>query len=83
MSWIGSAIHGNEEQLRRAMREEMGLGSEDDSELDSDDHGDEEEDHVYLFGYDVPSERICASHAKRDYGGTVFFPSPVMTLKQA
>ena len=66
---FGSAVFDNEEQARQDMRRDLGLDSEDDSELESDKGVQEEEDHFFLFDADVPSERICASHARRDYSG--------------
>ena len=65
---FGSAIFDNEEQARRDERRAYGLNSESESDMYSQDE-DNEEDHVYIFDDDVPSERICASHARRDYGG--------------
>ena len=40
------------------------------SDYESEDMESDEEDHAFMFDPEVPSEQICASHAKREYGGT-------------
>ena len=61
---MGSTLFDNEVQARR----DMGLGTDDESE---DIESDEGENHAYFYDEDDVPERVCASHAIRDYAGDI------------